>query len=181
MLGLKLNHVSKRGPKSVLEPIRINIWNVFFHWPRLFTRDLGQWIEFGPRHHLNAWAFNQIRKIAGCACAGNAGTFSLPPWVNDTDMHDGTCVAHVPWYMPGSLTSGCWWWGKRSRQSRRMRNPQLYVFGKRPFHAIHQSWFVPTSFLYLGRLARWSHLWCTGPSAAIALRVAYRSSRTMTR
>ena len=24
------------------------------------------------------------------------------------------------------------WWEKRSRHSRRMRNPQFYVFGKRP-------------------------------------------------
>ena len=46
----------------------------------------------------------QIRKIAGCACAGKfpatAGFFS------DYDMHDGTCVTHVPWCMPGSLTRG---------------------------------------------------------------------------
>ena len=37
--------------------------------------------------------------------------------------------------MPGSLTSGFLWsrWrGKRSRHSRRMRNPQLYVSGKKP-------------------------------------------------
>ena len=51
-------------------------------------------------------------------------------------MHHGTCVTHVPWCMPGSLTSGFLWsrWrlgrGKRSRHSRRMRNPQFYVSGK---------------------------------------------------
>ena len=42
---------------------------------------------------------------------------------------------HVPWCMPGSLTSGFLWsrWrGKCSRHSRRMRNPQFYVSGKRP-------------------------------------------------
>ena len=53
------------------------------------------------------------------------GTFSPPPWVSDPDMHHGTCVTHVPWCMPGSLTSGfilSWWRGKRSRHSRRMRN-----------------------------------------------------------
>ena len=58
------------------------------------------------------------------------GTFSPPPRVSDPDMHHGTCVTHVPWCMPGSLTSGFHWslWrGKRSRHSRRMRNPQLYV------------------------------------------------------
>ena len=40
-------------------------------------------------------------------------------------------VTHVLWCMPGSLSSGFLWsrWrGKRSRHSRRMRNPQFYIF-----------------------------------------------------
>ena len=37
---------------------------------------------------------------------GMPGTFSRPPLVSDPDMHHGTCVTHVPWCMPGSLTSG---------------------------------------------------------------------------
>ena len=37
---------------------------------------------------------------------GMPGTFSLSPRVSDPDMHHGTCVTYVPWYMPGSLTSG---------------------------------------------------------------------------
>ena len=63
------------------------------------------------------------------------GTFSPPTRASDPDMHHGTCVTQVPWCMPGSLTSGFLWsrWrGKRSRHSRRMRNPQSYVSGKRP-------------------------------------------------
>ena len=66
---------------------------------------------------------------------GMPGTFSSPPWVSDPDMHHGTCVTHVPWCMPRLLTSGfLWsrWWGKRSRHSRCMRNPQFYLSGKRP-------------------------------------------------
>ena len=62
---------------------------------------------------------------------GMLGTFSTPPWVSDPDMHHDTCVTHVP----RSLTSGFLWsrWrGKRSRHSRRIRNPQFYVSGKRP-------------------------------------------------
>ena len=81
------------------------------------------------------WASCQIRKLAGCACARNAGTFFPPPWVRNPDMHHGTCVTHVPWCMPGPLTSGflwSWWRGKCSKHSRRMRNPQFYVSGKRP-------------------------------------------------
>ena len=37
---------------------------------------------------------------------------------------------HVPWCMSGSLNLGGG--GKRSRDSRRMRNSQIYVSGKRP-------------------------------------------------
>ena len=44
-------------------------------------------------------------------------------------------ATHVPWCMPGSLTSGfLWsrWQEKRSRHSRCMRNPHFCVSGKRP-------------------------------------------------
>ena len=66
---------------------------------------------------------------------GRSGTFSPPPQVSDPDMHHGMCITHVPWCMPGPLTSGFLWsrWrGKRSRHSRRMHNPQFNVSGKRP-------------------------------------------------
>ena len=51
------------------------------------------------------------------------------PLVSDPGMHHGTCVMHVPWCMSGSLTPQ--WRGKRSRHSRRMRNAQFHVSGKR--------------------------------------------------
>ena len=59
-----------------------------------------------------SWASYQIRKIAGCACAGNAGNvfprrrFQRKPLVSDPGMHHGTCVPHVPRCMSGSLTCG---------------------------------------------------------------------------
>ena len=62
------------------------------------------------------------------------GTFS-PPWDSDPDMHQGTCVTHVPGCMAGSLTSGflcSWRRGKRFRHSGRMRNPRFYIFANRP-------------------------------------------------
>ena len=62
-------------------------------------------------------------------------TFSPPLRVSDPDMHHGSCVTHVSWCMPGSLTTGFLWsrWrGKCCRHSWRMRNPQFYVSGKRP-------------------------------------------------
>ena len=80
------------------------------------------------------WASCQIRKIEGCTCAGNTGDVSPSPRFSDPDMHHGTCVNHVPWCMPGSLNSGFLWsrWrGKRCRDSRRKRNSQFYVSGKR--------------------------------------------------
>ena len=86
--------------------------------------------------HVTAWASYQIRKIAGCAYTGNAGNvFPATPRISNPDMHHGRCVTHVPWCMPGSLTSGFLWsrWrGKRSRHSRRMCSPKFYVSGKRP-------------------------------------------------
>ena len=65
--------------------------------------------------------------------------FFPPPQVSDPAIHHGTCITHVPWCMPGSLTGGFLWsWrrGKRSRYSRRMRNPQSDVSSKRPM-ALH--------------------------------------------
>ena len=39
-------------------------------------------------------------------------TSPLPLRGSDPGMHRGTCVTHVPWYMPGSLTSGFDWSGR---------------------------------------------------------------------
>ena len=54
---------------------------------------------------VTAWASYQIRIIAGAHAPGMPGTFSPPPRISDPDMHHGTCVTHVAWCMPGSLTS----------------------------------------------------------------------------
>ena len=96
-----------------------------------------------------------MRKIAGCACAGNPGNiFPAAACISDPDMHHGTCVTHVPWCMLGSLTSGFLWsgWrGKRSRHSRRMRNPQFCLSGKRPIspiHTLHAAHFAPSHHPY---------------------------------
>ena len=51
-----------------------------------------------------------LRKIAGCACAGNAENvfprhrLQRKPQISDPGMHHVTCVTHVPWCMSGSLT-----------------------------------------------------------------------------
>ena len=77
-------------------------------------------------HILLKCASCQLRTIVGMP-----GMFSPTPRVSDPDMHHGTCVAHVPWCMTGSLTSGFLWSRWPGKRSRRMCNPRCYVSGKR--------------------------------------------------
>ena len=66
---------------------------------------------------------------------GMPGTFSPSSQVSDPDMHHGTCVTHVPWCMPGSLTSGFLWNRRRGETFPAFpahAHPQFYVSGKRP-------------------------------------------------
>ena len=94
---------------------------------------------------LDPWASYQIRKIANCACTGNAGNV-FP----DTDFK-GNRVMHVPWCMSGSLTRG-----KRSQHSRRMRNPWFYVSGKRPMvHNCVSISFFQSQFFSVGCVPTW--------------------------
>ena len=77
-------------------------------------------------------------KLRVAHAPGMARMLSPPPRVRDPGMHQSTCVIHVPWCMPRSLTLGfIWsqWRGKCSQHSRRMRNPQFCVSGKRPMAA----------------------------------------------
>ena len=63
------------------------------------------------------WPLTRYVKLRAVHSPGMSGTFSLPLRVSDPDMHHDTCVTHVPWCMPESLTSGFLWsrWrGKRS-------------------------------------------------------------------
>ena len=72
-------------------------------------------------------------------------TFSPIPQISDPGMHHGTCVTHVPWCMPGSLTSGFLWnrWrGQRSRHSRRMCNAQFYISVKRSIAGIRNDLLI---------------------------------------
>ena len=98
-------HGSGQNYNSKGVQIQLNIlWNVAWMIPA----------DIWWRHNIEtlSWASFQIRKIAGCACAGNAGNvfprrqFQMKPLVSDPGMHHGTCVTHVPWCMSGSLTCG---------------------------------------------------------------------------
>ena len=87
--------------------------------------------------------------------------FSPPQRIGDPDLHHGTCVTNAPWCMSGSLITVSyegWWRGKRSRHSRRIHNPQLYVSGKRlmvltnlfpKYFGTHVAWQAPSHYLNL--------------------------------
>ena len=90
---------------------------------------------YDPRcdqHYIMCRLYRPLARYAKLSIAhapGMPGTFTLPPRVSDPDMRHGTYMAHVPWFMLGSLTSGFLWsrWrGKRSRHSRRMCNPHFW-------------------------------------------------------
>ena len=70
----------------------------------MLRKNKDEYLVIDYYHHQ--WASCQMRKIAGAHAPGMPGTFSPSPQVSDPDMHHGTCVTHVPWCMPGSLTSG---------------------------------------------------------------------------
>ena len=86
--------------------------------------------------YSSSWASCQIRNIVGCACAGDAGNV-FPA----TDFKGNRLLA-----IPACITARAWRTcrdacrdrlpevarGKRSRHSRRMRNPKFNVSGKRP-------------------------------------------------
>ena len=85
-------------------------------------------------HGTIPWASWHIRKIAGCACPWNAGNV-FPSIARKQSRHasrhvrDARAVMHVGIVnLRFPLKSVA---GKRSRHSRRMRNPQFCVSGKR--------------------------------------------------
>ena len=91
-------------------------------------------ILWSIRHGPLTW----YAKLGVAHAPGIPRTFSPPPRVSDPDMHHGTCVTHVTWCMPGSLTSGFLWSQWRGKRSRRMRNPQFCVSGKRSISPLNE-------------------------------------------
>ena len=82
-----------------------------------YDASITEWLytSMAPNSAIDTWASCKIRKIAGAHAPGMPGTFSPPPEASDTDMHHDTCVSHVPWCMPGSLTSGFLWSRRRGK------------------------------------------------------------------
>ena len=87
--------------------------------------------------YIELWASCQISKIAGAHAPGMPGTFSPPLRVSGSDMHHSTCVTHVPWCMPGSLTRGFLWIRRRGKTFPAFpahAQAAIYVSGKRPIY-----------------------------------------------
>ena len=133
------------GSKSSMKWVSREKW--FRTWPTrpgFIIKTDEWWREASGTAALQIYVVNRCQLMGLLPDTQNCGMrmrreccerFFPPPQVSDPDMHHGTCVTHVPWRMPESLTS-CFvwsrWWGKRSQYSRRMRNPQFCVSGKRP-------------------------------------------------
>ena len=106
-----------------------------------------------PHTYSGQWASCQIRKIEDSVCAGNAG-YVFPATVSDPDidMHHGTAER-----FPLNLGGGGGGGGKRSRHSRRMRDPQFYVGGERSRHSRRMrdpQFYVPGPFISIFYIAR---------------------------
>ena len=71
------------------------------------------------KHSINGPLARYVKLPAAHLRAAHApgmpGTFSLPLRVRDPGMHHGTCVTHVPWCKPGSLTSSFLWSRRRGK------------------------------------------------------------------
>ena len=130
LIGLTQCKSSSRGYRD--SPMTLYLSLVFYNPVQHIVSDIAGCLQFlsvrigiilGPYGPLTRYV-----KLWVTHAPGMPGTFAPLPRISDPDMHHGTCVTHVPWCMPGSLTRGFLWnrWrGKRSRHSRRMRNPQF--------------------------------------------------------
>ena len=86
-------------------------WHIHLWYRTTLVQGIGRFSMRALSSYLPL-ASCQMHKIVGCASAGSAGNVFPPPRFSDPDMHQGTCVTHVPWCMLGSLTSGFLWSGK---------------------------------------------------------------------
>ena len=104
----RLDYISQLHGRAfwiVSDPVSRNLSYVLLNGP--LTRFVKLWATHAP---------------------GMPGTFSPPPRFGDPDMHQGTCVMHVPWCMPGTLTSDFLWSQWRGKRSRHCRACATYSF-----------------------------------------------------
>ena len=125
--------------------------NAYFHNVVLFPI-LTNYTKFFMMSAVRNGPLARYAKLWVAYAQGMPGTFSPPTRVYYPDMHHGTCVTHVPWCIPGSLTSDFLWsrWrGKRSQHSRCMCNPHFTYLVRGP--CITHGWLNITDPLLLFR------------------------------
>ena len=120
------------------------------------------------RIFIYPWASYQLRKIAGCACAGNVGSvfprrrFQRKPQVSDPSMHHGTCV-HARAVMHGGIAYPRWR-GKRSRHSRRTRTRNFTYLARGPLR--RHDFTMATSVRYERKHPKGWHCFNAGINSA---------------
>ena len=147
-LVIPFSYVSLSMNTQPSVPVCIRIFSWLFGWHsvpeinHLSRSSLGPfWINRHNGPWFIAWASCQIRTIASCACAENAGNISPATdfkWncelaITARASRASRHVRHARAVMHVGIASPQWR-GKRSRHSPRMHNPQFYVSGKRPMH-----------------------------------------------
>ena len=94
-----------------------------------------------PTVSIAASTHGSLTRYAKLRAAHAPGTLSMPLRISDPDMHH-TCVMHVPWCMPGSLTCGFFWsrWrGKRSRIPGTCATRNIAYLVRSPWYSIRCS------------------------------------------
>ena len=103
---------------------------------QIYHRDPTTWLHMLYHRRLSYGSLTRCAKLRVAQAPGMPGTFSPRhrlEWkllVSDPGMHHALAVMYVRIANPR-------WRGKRSRHSRRMRNPQFCVSGKRPIALLH--------------------------------------------
>ena len=104
-----------------------------FWWSLMVWRHCLQQWRWGRLIRMCPWTSYKIRKITGCACSRNVGNiFPTTDFKGNHWLMIPACITARAMMHVGITNTR--WWGKHSRRSRRMHNPQIYIYGKRPMH-----------------------------------------------
>ena len=103
------------GDLRLSEPMMAYFTYAYIYHTASLSWNMKVWLCIQHQWTRPSWASYQIHKIAGAHARRMPGTFSPSAQVSDPGMHHGTCVTHVPWCMPGSLTNGFLWNRRRGK------------------------------------------------------------------
>ena len=98
------NNYSNMQKYTMIQRIWFNeIYFIIVHKSHVVIKGCSNpvWSSHGP--------LTRCTKLQVAHAPGMLGTFSPPWWVSNPNMHHGMCMTHMPWYMPGSLTSVFLW------------------------------------------------------------------------